>query len=131
MNGIGAMKLLLEGKKVSREEKTYCIRGTFMCVMRDVWTCMDNEDIINFLNSDGFELYNEKLVSTIEVGKFYLTREGKKAIIYAVGCGKHGAIHGAIYDADGYCEVYEWSYDGGVCLPEESYTDIIGFWDGE
>jgi len=135
MNGIQAAYQLVNGKMVSKNGKVYQIRRGV--ILRGIIAAesqyrhygMTNEEIAEFLASDGFELYTEKLV--IEAGKFYKTREGKKVVIYAVGCGKHSAIHGAIYDADGSCEVYEWSHDGGVCLPEESYTDIIGLWDGK
>lgn len=61
----------------------------------------------------------------IEVDKIYKTRDGHKVRIYSVDRKIHGAIYYPEYDE---WEIYEWSVDGGICLPEESPEDIISEW---
>ncbi len=47
----------------------------------------------------------------IEAGKFYRTRAGRKARIYAIDCGVDWPIHGAVQH-DGFWKVCKWDNNG-------------------
>lgn len=64
----------------------------------------------------------------IEVGKFYKTRNGRKARIYAVDGTDEYPIHGAILDrTDGWC-IYVWRNDGGNLPSQPYHSDLISEW---
>ena len=62
----------------------------------------------------------------IEAGKFYKTRDGRKARIYAVDGSGSDNIHGAILIKDGWdCEV--WDKDG-AWVDIRSPNDLVSEW---
>lgn len=66
----------------------------------------------------------------IEVGKFYRTRDNKKARIYATDAGREFAVHGAVY-----CENINawvprrWHISGREYPQEEFNFDLIWEWE--
>lgn len=64
----------------------------------------------------------------IEAGKFYRTREGHKARIYAADGSGEFPVHGAIYYDDGGCRAVTWTSDGSYMRGDESGIDIISEW---
>lgn len=63
----------------------------------------------------------------IKVGKFYKTRDGKKARIYATD--GYFPIHGAVKEELGWLS-YKWDADGSFnCQSGESRYDIISEWE--
>lgn len=64
----------------------------------------------------------------IEVGKFYRTRAGHKARVYATDAGGSYPIHGAI-GMDGAWTTADWCASGHfVADSEEAASDLIGQW---
>lgn len=63
----------------------------------------------------------------IEVGKFYKTRDGRKARIYAVDGGQGNFLHGAIYN-EGYWATASWFSNGTIYSHGESPNDLIAPW---
>lgn len=70
----------------------------------------------------------------IEVGKFYKTRDGRRARIYAVDGSEFGHIHGAISNSGGwYSQAWDangqvWSTNGHIFIGSEACRDLIGEW---
>ena len=74
----------------------------------------------------------QPLVFMIETGKWYRTRGGEKAYIYATGKRGSSSVHGYIvYVADGVEEINDWREDGRVSEEQESRRDIIAPWRDE
>lgn len=63
----------------------------------------------------------------IEVGKYYKTSDGRKARIYAVDCGGHWTIHGAVH-YDGFWVACEWMSDGERFINTKSQSSLISEW---
>ena len=63
----------------------------------------------------------------IEVGKFYRIRAGRKARIYAIDCGGHWPIHGAVL-YDGFWEACEWLNNGERFNCIDSELSLISEW---
>ncbi len=63
---------------------------------------------------------------TITAGKFYRTRDGRKARIYATDGGSK-QIHGAIMDDQGWI-VRSWNTDGTWITGEQNESDLIAEW---
>jgi hypothetical protein len=66
----------------------------------------------------------------IEVGRFYKTRAGQKARIYAIDGGGGHPIHGAIYYSDEEWIPEDWT-TGGFCLygaDTSRPNDIVSEW---
>lgn len=65
----------------------------------------------------------------IEVGKFYKTRDGRKARIYAVDGGDGEVIHGALHFGDAYgWSITTW-HSGGVYTEGSHHgRDLISEW---
>jgi hypothetical protein len=64
----------------------------------------------------------------IEPGKCYRTRDGRKAVIYAVypNQNKEG-IHGGLYVDDEWCISFSWEKNG-TCSYEPSGNDLVAPW---
>jgi len=69
-----------------------------------------------------------KVLMNIEVGKFYKTRDGRKARIYAVDGVKDFPIHGAVYTGnDEWCGTI-WRFGGRSRELVDSSMDLISEW---
>ena len=69
----------------------------------------------------------------IEVGKFYKTRDGKKARIYATdGSGKH-SIHGAVFFDNSWLShrwtSYTWTDEGIYRNGDTDGLDLVSEWE--
>lgn len=73
-------------------------------------------------------------MTTIEAGKFYRTRDGRKARVYATdGANEAHRIHGAILHHKGWGEGWwnsTWYSDGLASHIDESPSDLMSEWDG-
>lgn len=63
----------------------------------------------------------------IEVGKFYKTRDGRKARIYAIDGGSGDMPHGAILSGE-YWVSMAWFSNGATCLYEDEARDLVAPW---
>lgn len=68
----------------------------------------------------------------IEVGKFYKTRGGKKARVYAVDGAPENPVHGSIFcrsqnDKDHWV-TYTWAKQGRYINNRESIYDLVALW---
>lgn len=59
----------------------------------------------------------------IELGKKYKTRDGRKVRIYAVDCGGHRPVHGAIRENNEWV-AYTWLHDGVAGLHCNSLIEV-------
>lgn len=64
----------------------------------------------------------------IEAGKFYKTRDGKKARIYAVGESYFYSIHGAVLLEKGW-SIESWRSDGRSEISTEQRNDLVSEWE--
>lgn len=65
----------------------------------------------------------------IEAGKFYRTREGKKARIYATdGNGLDSSVHGAILLPRNQWGLCMWNENGRYFSDEENENDLVSEW---
>lgn len=63
----------------------------------------------------------------IEVGKFYKTRDGRKARIYTLDAGGTRPIQGAVND-DGIWRMEAWYTSGKYIFDGAALTDIVSEW---
>lgn len=63
----------------------------------------------------------------LEVGKFYKTRNGLKARIYAIDCGGDFPIHGAVFVGDGWASE-TWRADGVFLDQKDGSMGIVSEW---
>lgn len=59
----------------------------------------------------------------IELGKQYKTRDGREVRIYAVDCGGHRPVHGAIRENNEWV-AYTWLHDGVAGLHCNSLIEV-------
>lgn len=64
----------------------------------------------------------------IEAGKFYKTRDGRKARVYAVACGGEYPIHGAMEYPDSGWWAFTWDVFGHNSSGEQSPNDLFSEW---
>jgi hypothetical protein len=65
-----------------------------------------------------------------EPGKFYRTRDGRKALIYAVYPDEneiHGAIKNKLFNEDKW-NICNWSLDGHRLIGERGIADLVSPW---
>lgn len=67
-----------------------------------------------------------------EIGKYYRTREGRRAYVVAVGH-EHARsmeypIVGYVFDGEGDAESHAWTLGGQFCTGEEDEVDLVGPW---
>jgi len=65
----------------------------------------------------------------IEPNKYYKTRDGQKAKVYATDCGGSYPVHGAIQQIEN--DVWwqtVWTLDGLLCPPKCNYIDLVAEW---
>ena len=63
-----------------------------------------------------------------EPGKYYTTRDGRKAIVYAVHEGQPFAVHGAYLNACGNWRPESWTDGGCATLTIITDDDLTGPW---
>lgn len=63
----------------------------------------------------------------LEVGKYYVTRNGKKVRIYATDGNGCTPVHGAVY-TDGWTQL-RWALDGLRLSHGREQYDIVGPWE--
>jgi hypothetical protein len=65
----------------------------------------------------------------IEVGKFYKTRDGRKARIYAVDGRDYTKIHGAVFEDGGWASL-TWFENGIFYIDGKEYVlDLVSEWE--
>ena len=68
----------------------------------------------------------------IEAGKWYRTRGGQKAFVYAIGRRGSHPVHGYIaYPGDDIDEICNWRDDGRSTEEEQTHRDLVAEWRDE
>lgn len=101
----------------------------------DAWRMVSWDSEGHFYVNSGTESPNDLVAEweepkalTFEVGKFYRTRNGEKARVYALDGGAFQTVHGAIWSGGGWCST-TWQENGSRNVTYlKDRNDLVAEW---